>query len=232
VYSVGNQIVEAIRTHQHMDDKQARSRAIEVIKQVGLPNPDKIYRSYPHQLSGGMRQRAMIAMALSCNPALLIADEPTTALDVTTAAQILDELRDLQRQFSTSIMIITHDLGVIAHMADDVIVMYLGQIVEHGTVRQVLKQPKHPYTQGLLKSIPSLGPQAKETLVPIEGSVMEPINLPAGCRFRDRCPARFEKCTQDVPLFRLEGSRQVRCWLYEQDGVEVQNVTNAASQAG
>jgi oligopeptide/dipeptide ABC transporter ATP-binding protein len=231
VYSVGNQIVEAIKLHQGVDKKGAYERAIRVIEQVRLPNPDKVYRSYPHQLSGGMRQRAMIAMALSCNPALLIADEPTTALDVTTAAQILDLLRDLQHEFNTSIMIITHDMGVIAQMADEVMVMYLGQVVEYGTVRDIFKEPRHPYTRGLLRSIPQLGLRAKEALVPIEGSVLEPIDLPPGCRFADRCPARFPKCAEDPPLVRLGELREVRCWLYEENDSEGNHVSHTARDA-
>jgi peptide/nickel transport system ATP-binding protein len=232
VYSVGNQIVEAIRLHQGVNKKAAYERAVRVLDQVGLPNPDKVFQSYPHQLSGGMRQRAMIAMALSCNPSLLIADEPTTALDVTIAAQILDLLKQLQREFNTSIMIITHDMGVIAQMSDEVMVMYLGQVVEYGTVRDIFKAPMHPYTRGLLQSIPQLGPRAKEDLVPIEGSVLEPINLPPGCRFADRCPARFHQCAADPPLFQLGELRQVRCWLYEADATEGNHVNNTVHDAG
>jgi peptide/nickel transport system ATP-binding protein len=224
VYSVGSQIVEAIRLHQGLDKKRAYERALHVIEQVRLPNPDKVYRSYPHQLSGGMRQRTMIAMALSCNPALMIADEPTTALDVTTAAQILFLLRDLEREFNTSIMIITHDMGVIAQMADEVMVMYLGQVAEYGPVRDIFKNPLHPYTRGLLRSIPHLGPRAKEELVPIEGSVLEPINLRPGCRFADRCQSRFNKCAEDPPLFHVGERNEVRCWLYAEQSIEANHV--------
>ena len=218
VYSIGDQIMEAIILHQNMDKQAARWKAIEMLAKVGFPNPESNVDAYPHQLSGGMRQRAMIAMALSCNPALLIADEPTTALDVTTQAQILDLMRELQKEFNTAIMIITHDMGVIASMADEVVVMYLGQIVEQGTVRDVFKRYLHPYTEGLLKSMPHIGSRAKEPLVPIEGSVLEPINLPKRCRFAARCSRRMDKCEEEPPLFHVGGKHQVRCWLYEKNG--------------
>lgn len=217
VYSIGDQIVEAIILHQNMDKQAARWGAIEMLAKVGFPNPESNVDTYPHQLSGGMRQRAMIAMALSCNPALLIADEPTTALDVTTQAQILDLIRELQKEFNTAIMIITHDMGVIASVADEVMVMYLGQIVEQGTVREIFKRHLHPYTEGLLKSMPHIGSRAKESLVPIEGSVSEPINLPKRCRFAARCSARRDRCEEKPPLFHIEGRHRVRCWLYEKN---------------
>ena len=210
--------MEAIILHQNMDKQAARWKAIEMLAKVGFPNPESNVDAYPHQLSGGMRQRAMIAMALSCNPALLIADEPTTALDVTTQAQILDLMRELQKEFNTAIMIITHDMGVIASMADEVVVMYLGQIVEQGTVRDIFKRHLHPYTEGLLKSMPHIGSKAKEPLVPIEGSVLEPINLPKRCRFAARCSKRMNKCEEEPPLFHVGGKHWVRCWLYEKNG--------------
>ena len=218
VYSIGDQIMEAIILHQNMDKQAARWKAIEMLAKVGFPNPESNVDTYPHQLSGGMRQRAMIAMALSCNPALLIADEPTTALDVTTQAQILDLMRELQKEFNTAIMIITHDMGVIASMADEVVVMYLGQIVEQGTVRDIFKRHLHPYTEGLLKSMPHIGSKAKEPLVPIEGSVLEPINLPKRCRFAARCSKRMNKCEEEPPLFHVGEKHWVRCWLYEKNG--------------
>ena len=223
VFSIGDQIMETIMLHQNMDKRTARRGAIEMLSKVGFPNPESDVDTYPHQLSGGMSQRAMIAMALSCNPALLIADEPTTALDVTTQAQILDLMRKLQKEFNTAIMIITHDMGVIASMADEVMVMYLGQIVEYGTVRDIFKRHLHPYTKGLLRSMPHIGSKAKEPLVPIEGSVMEPINLPKRCRFAARCSARRDRCEEKSPLFRREGKHWVRCWLYEKNGKRVNN---------
>jgi len=217
VYTIGDQIAEAMILHQNMDKRAARWRAIEMLAKVGFPNPESNVDTYPHQLSGGMRQRAMIAMALSCNPALLIADEPTTALDVTTQAQILDLMKELQKEFNTAIMIITHDMGVIASMADEVMVMYLGQAVEYGTVRDIFKRHLHPYTEGLLKSMPHIGSRAKEPLVPIEGSVLEPINLPKRCRFAARCSRRMNKCQEEPPLFHVGGKHWVRCWLYEKN---------------
>jgi peptide/nickel transport system ATP-binding protein len=171
-------------------------------------------RQYPHELSGGQAQRVMIAMALACNPELLIADEPTTALDVTIQAQILDLMRELREKVDTSIILITHDMGVVAEMADSVIVMYAGQVVEHAEVRAIFADPKHPYTVGLLNSMPVLG-QVKDELEVIPGTVPSLMNPPEGCRFAPRCPRRFEKCDQPVPLFALDDGRKVRCWLYE-----------------
>ena len=221
VYSIGDQIMEAIMLHQMVDKQTAHKRVIEMLDRVGFPNPESSVDTYPHQLSGGMCQRAMIAMALSCNPALLIADEPTTALDVTTQAQILDLMRELQREFNTAIMIITHDIGVIASMTDEVMVMYLGQVVEYGTVRDIFKRYLHPYIDGLLKSMPHIGSKAKQPLVPIEGSVLEPIDLPKRCRFADRCPARMDKCEEEPPLFWMRGKHWVRCWLCEKNGERI-----------
>ena len=215
VYTIGNQIMEAITLHQHLRKKEARKKAIEMLHAVGIPNPEQRVDEYPHQLSGGMRQRAMIAMALSCNPSLLIADEPTTALDVTIQAQVLDLMNGLRTDFDTAIMFITHDLGVIADMADDVVVMYLGKIVERSDVRSVFHEPKHPYTQGLMNSIPSLATQ-KERLVPIKGVVPDPFEVPVGCGFEPRCPHAMEICkTKIPPLKEVANQHWGACWLYE-----------------
>lgn len=220
VYSIGEQIMEAIMLHQNVNREEARKRAIEMLDKVGIPSPEKRIDEYPHQLSGGMRQRVMIAMALSCNPSLLIADEPTTALDVTIQAQILELMKGLQKDFNTSIMIITHNLGVVAELANDVMVMYLGEVVEYGNVRDIFKKRLHPYTDGLFKSTPHLGKSAKQPLTPIPGSVPEPIDLPKSCRFLPRCNFRFERCNESPPLFTLENGHKVRCWLYEDSGVK------------
>ncbi len=221
VYSIGDQIMEAIMLHQNVDREEARKRAIEMLDKVGIPSPEKRIDEYPHQLSGGMRQRVMIAMALSCNPSLLIADEPTTALDVTIQAQILELMKALQKDFNASIMIITHNLGVVAELANDVMVMYLGEVVEYGNVRDIFKKRLHPYTDGLFKSTPHLGKNAKQPLTPIQGSVPEPIDLPKSCRFLPRCNFRFERCNESPPLFILENGHKVKCWLYEDSGVKV-----------
>ncbi len=211
VHTIGNQIGEAIELHQEVGKNEARERSIDTLRKVRLPNPERQVDAYPHELSGGMRQRAMIAMALSCNPSLLIADEPTTALDVTVQAQILDLMRQLQEEIHMSIMLITHDLGVVANMADFVAVMYLGKVVEYADVRTVFKNPKHPYTQGLLKSIPQVG--RKERLVPIEGSVPDPFEVPTGCSFSPRCPQAMDRCREDPPLLDIGSGHQVSCWL-------------------
>ncbi|MEZ4834660.1 MAG: ABC transporter ATP-binding protein, partial [Caldilineaceae bacterium] len=189
VHTVGKQIAEAISLHQKVDKREARTRTITLLQQVGIPNADQRFDEYPHQFSGGMRQRAMIAMALSCQPRLLIADEPTTALDVTIQAQILEIMQDLRRDLGMAILIITHDLGVIAEMADDVAVMYMGKIVEKGDVDTIFNRPLHPYTVGLMRSIPELGQRNKERLTPIPGSVPDPFSIPPGCAFSARCPA-------------------------------------------
>lgn len=214
VYTIGNQIVEAIVLHQHLSKKEARNKAIAMLEAVGIPSPERRVGEYPHQLSGGMRQRAMIAMALSCRPALLIADEPTTALDVTIQSQVLDLMNELRAEFKTSIMFITHDLGVIAHMADNVIVMYLGRIVESATVVDIFDNPRHPYTQGLLNSIPSLNVSRKKRLVPIKGIVPDPIGAHEGCGFEPRCPKAREICKSRVPgLTEIEPNHLAACWL-------------------
>ncbi len=214
VFTIGYQIMEAIMLHQKVSKKEARQKAIEMLRQVGIPLPEQRVDEYPHQLSGGMRQRAMIAMALSCNPSLLIADEPTTALDVTIQAQVLDLMRDLQKKFRTAIMLITHDLGVVAEMCEEVVVMYLGKVVEHAPVRPLYHDPKHPYTQGLLKSIPSLATK-KERLEPIKGVVPDPLDAPPGCPFHPRCPHAMEICTREMPTLKEVGQdHQAACWLY------------------
>ncbi|MFH8796738.1 ABC transporter ATP-binding protein [Streptomyces sp. NPDC017941] len=187
-YSIGKQIVEAYRVHHDVDKKVARKRAIDMLDRVGIPEPNKRVDAYPHEFSGGMRQRAMIAMALVNNPELLIADEPTTALDVTVQAQILDLIRDLQKEFGSAVIMITHDLGVVAEMADDLLVMYGGRCVERGTAQQVFYEPQHPYTWGLLGSMPRIDREQTERLVPVKGSPPSLINLPSGCAFNPRCP--------------------------------------------
>ena len=215
VYTIGNQIMEAIILHQKLDKKEAKKKAIEMLRAVGIPLPEQRVDEYPHQLSGGMRQRAMIAMARSCNPSLLIADEPTTALDVTIQAQVLELMNDLRREFQAAIQFITHDLGVIAGMADDVVVMYLGRIVEGSTVDKVFHDPKHPYTQGLMNSIPSLASR-KDRLEPIKGVVPDPFEVPAGCGFEPRCPHAMEICKTKMPeLKEVAPGHEAACWLYE-----------------
>jgi oligopeptide transport system ATP-binding protein len=214
VYTIGSQIIESIVLHQRLSRKNARQKAIEMLRQVHIPLPEQRVREYPHQLSGGMRQRAMIAMALSCNPALLIADEPTTALDVTIQAQVLELMNALRREFRAAIQFITHDLGVIAGMADDVAVMYLGRIVEAAPVHEIYHAPKHPYTQGLMHSVPSLA-RKKERLVPIEGVVPDPIDVPPGCGFEPRCPKRMEICKEKAPPLENVGpGHTAACWLH------------------
>jgi len=192
----------------------ARLKTIEMLQAVRIPLPEQRIDEYPHQLSGGMRQRAMIAMALSCNPALLIADEPTTALDVTIQAQVLELMNDLRRKFRTAILFITHDLGVIASMTDDVAVMYLGKIIEIGPVRPIFYNPRHPYTQGLMNSIPSLTARTKERLVAIEGVVPGPLEAPQGCGFGPRCPRAKEICAREIPVLQeVAPGHRVACWL-------------------
>jgi oligopeptide/dipeptide ABC transporter ATP-binding protein len=215
VYRIGEQIVEAIQAHEKVDKRTARTRTIELLRQVGIPNPETRVDDFPHQFSGGMRQRAMIAMALSCNPAILIADEPTTALDVTIQAQIVELVSRLKDDFDSAVIFITHDLGVIADIADEIIVMYAGRVVEHGTKRDIFYDPQMPYTWGLLGSIPRLDRPRPERLHTIEGMPPSLINLPEGCKFRPRCPHAFEKCRQEPELEnRVEtGGHLDRCWL-------------------
>jgi peptide/nickel transport system ATP-binding protein len=212
VHTIGRQIVEAIRAHSDMSPEQAKARAIEVLELVRIPSAAQRFDDFPHHLSGGMRQRVMIAMALACEPALLIADEPTTALDVTIQAQILELLRDLQQRLGMAILIITHDLGVIAELADEVIVMYAGRIVESAPVQALFADPQHPYTIGLLGSIPRLDVD-RERLSTIEGTVPSPANQPAGCRFAPRCPFADARChAEEPPLRELGTAHRVACW--------------------
>lgn len=214
VYTIGSQIMEAIMLHQNMDKKAAREKCIEMLNLVGIPRAAEVVDDYPHQFSGGMRQRAMIAMALSCNPKLLIADEPTTALDVTIQAQIIELMKELKEKLNTAIMLITHDLGVVAEMADHVIVMYAGRVVEEANVVDLFKDPKHPYTVGLMKSKPSLEGGAKRLDV-IPGSVPNPLAMPKGCSFHPRCSHAMEICQKQIPeLEEISLGRKVRCWLY------------------
>jgi peptide/nickel transport system ATP-binding protein len=215
VYKVGDQIIEAILTHEQIPKRDARRRTVELLRQVGIPNPDQRVDDYPHQFSGGMRQRAMIAMALSCNPDILIADEPTTALDVTIQAQILELIDKLKDDFDSSVILITHDLGVVADVADEIIVMYAGRVVERGSKRELFYDPQHPYTWGLLGSIPRLDRPKPKKLHSIEGMPPSLINLPQGCKFRPRCPHAFDKCNEEPGLENHVEERHHldRCWL-------------------
>ncbi|NLW22959.1 MAG: ABC transporter ATP-binding protein [Tissierellia bacterium] len=216
VFTVGYQIEEVLMLHQKLEEKEAREKAIEMIRLVGIPNPDRIVDEYPHQLSGGMRQRIMIAMALACHPRLLIADEPTTALDVTIQAQILELMNDLKNRLNTSIMLITHDLGVIAEMADHVIVMYSGKVVEDAPIGELFKNPRHPYTVGLMNSIPSLVKEGQR-LDTIPGRVPNPLYLPKGCYFHPRCKYAVEECRHVQPELRNIGpGHKVACLRAEE----------------
>jgi peptide/nickel transport system ATP-binding protein len=211
-FTVGNQLVEAIRAHRKVTPAEARSRAIEMLRKVRIPSPEQRIDEYPHKLSGGMRQRVMIAMALACEPRLLIADEPTTALDVTIQAQVLDLMRTLREETGTAIILITHDLGVVAEVADDVAVMYAGRIVEKAPVAQLFARPQHPYTIGLLGSIPSMHVE-QERLHAIDGQVPTPMTHIEGCRFAPRCPFAVAKCrAEDPPLMDMGGQQQAACW--------------------
>ncbi len=217
VFTIGEQIAEAVRIHGRGDETKAKARAIEMLERVGVSLARQRYDAYPHEMSGGMRQRVMIAMALSCDPALLIADEPTTALDVTIQAQILDLLRKLKAEEGCALMLITHDLGVIAEMADDVVVMYAGEIVESAAVEPLFERPAHPYTRGLLASIPQLGTTKESRLNVIRGSVPNPLFYPKACRFEPRCPYAMPVCREHrPPLATVEPGREVRCFLYDE----------------
>ena len=216
IIKVGNQIVEAIMLHQNFSINEAKNKAIEMLDTVGIPAANEKFNEYPHQLSGGMRQRVMIAMALSCEPKLLIADEPTTALDVTIQAQVLKLMNELQSQYKSAIMFITHDLGVIAQMADEVIVMYLGKIIESAPVKKLFLNPKHPYTQGLLESIPALNKKSTEELFQINGNVPNPLNVIKGCEFFSRCTRAMDICKHQNPNTQsIEKNHITSCWLYE-----------------
>ncbi|MFP9129760.1 ABC transporter ATP-binding protein [Niallia sp. BSM11] len=231
VFTIGNQMVELIRLHMDYNAKEAKSYAVEMLQKVGIPRAEVIIDEYPHALSGGMRQRVMIAMALSCKPKLLIADEPTTALDVTIQAQILELMKSLKKESNTSIMMITHDLGVIAEMADKVIVMYAGQVVEEADVFTLFDEPKHPYTKGLIDSIPHLEYDSDEKLYSIPGSVPTLQQMPKGCRFHTRCPYAMEKCIAErPPHVEVDGNSEhkVRCWLYDEAGSKTSTHTSGS----
>ncbi|RNF38103.1 ABC transporter ATP-binding protein [Planococcus salinus] len=217
VYTVGQQISEALILHQNMSKKEAAVRSVELLKLVGIPSPDKRVKNYPFELSGGMRQRVMIAMSLACNPEILIADEPTTALDVTIQAQILELIKDLQERLGMSVIFITHDLGVVAETCDYVAVMYAGQVVEYADVRTLFKEPKLPYTIGLLNSLPRHDIE-QDKLEPIQGNVPSPHNMPVGCRFAPRCPAATDLCRAKMPKLETdENGNQIRCWIYSEE---------------
>jgi oligopeptide/dipeptide ABC transporter ATP-binding protein len=217
VFTIGYQIGESLEIHQGLKGKVKRDKIIEMLKLVKIPRPEKVIDEYPHHLSGGMRQRVMIAIALSCNPELLIADEPTTALDVTIQAQILNLMKELTENLGTSIMFITHDLGVIAEMADDVAIMYFGKIVEEGSVSDILNNPKHPYTIGLIKARPD-NYSEEEGFYYIKGRVPSFRNMPGGCAFYDRCDSKMDICKNSMPdLYECVNDRKIRCWLYNDD---------------
>jgi oligopeptide/dipeptide ABC transporter ATP-binding protein len=222
VFTVGEQIAEALRLHRKLDRKMAQEAAIEAMREVSIPSPERRINDYPHQLSGGMRQRVMIAMALACDPELLIADEPTTALDVTIQAQILELLDELRKTRKLAVLLITHDLGVVAEVADRVCVMYTGKIVEESGVDAIFENPKHPYTQGLLRSVPKLTVEGVERAVrleTIEGTVPSPTNLPEGCHFAPRCKFRMDRCVHgEIPLYPTSDGALVRCVLYDEEG--------------
>ena len=230
VYTIGNQIMEMILEHEKMSRREARERAIEMLKLVGIPAAEKRIDSYPHEFSGGMRQRVMIALALSCNPKLLIADEPTTALDVTIQAQILNLIKKLNRQFGMTTMLITHDLGVVATVCDKVAVMYGGLIMEYGTADEIFYHPRHPYTMGLLGSIPHVDGGEKRRLIPIDGTPPDLINPPKGCPFSTRCKYCMNVCTQEQPPYFEEDKHRTMCWLL--DGEAPKNSDYEMRKAG
>jgi len=215
VYTVGEQIAEAVRVHLRLPPRGARDRAVEMLAKVGIPSPERRVDDYPHQMSGGMRQRVMIAMALSCNPKLLIADEPTTALDVTIQAQILDLIRSLQRELGMAVLMITHDLGVVAETAHRVVVMYAGKIAETADVEELFARPRHPYTRGLFRSIPSIAGRTRR-LETIEGTVPNPLEFPSGCKFHTRCRFATEHCkAHEPPLLEIAPGHETACWLLD-----------------
>jgi oligopeptide transport system ATP-binding protein len=221
--TVGKQITEGLRKHQKMNHRQAIERAIEILTLVGVPNPDKRVTQYPHEFSGGMRQRAMIAISLACNPKLLVADEPTTALDVTIQAQILDLMKDIQSKLGTSIILITHDLGVVANMADRIIVMYAGKVVETGTADDIYYRPQHPYTWGLLQSVPKIDAVHKQQLIPITGTPPDLFSPPIGCAFADRCPHAMKICHAENPeMYHFNNDEhRVSCWLLHSEAPKI-----------
>lgn len=216
VFTIGDQLIEGIRLHNNLTKKQAKKRAISNLKLVGLPRSEQLMGEYPHQLSGGMRQRVMIAMAMACEPEVLLADEPTTALDVTIQAQILDLMKKLNRERNTSIILITHDLGVVSEVCDRIVVMYAGKVVEEGTVKSLYKNPKHPYTNGLIQSVPDIR-QKKERLYSIPGNVPKPTAEQNSCMFADRCRHVFDRCRSEMPeLTETNSGQKVRCFLFEE----------------
>ena len=233
VYRVGDQIVEAILTHEDVGKRTARQRTVELLRRVGIPNPNQRVDDYPHQFSGGMRQRAMIAMALSCNPDILIADEPTTALDVTIQAQIIELIDQLKDDFNSAVILITHDLGVVADVANEILVMYAGRVVERGPKRSIFYDPQHPYTWGLLGSIPRLDRPKGGRLASIKGMPPSLINLPKGCKFRPRCPHAFDRCVEEPDLRnRVEERRQLdRCWLSVDEKRDLRKATIKGQEA-
>jgi oligopeptide/dipeptide ABC transporter ATP-binding protein len=240
VYTVGDQIAEAIELHEHVSRKQAWANVVEMMTRVKIPDAERRARDYPHQLSGGMRQRVMIAMALSCKPKLLIADEPTTALDVTIQAEILELLKGLRDDFELSMLLITHDLGVVAETADRVAVMYAGRIVEEAPVRQIFSNPRHPYTEGLLRSVPRLTEEGikRRRLETIEGTVPNLLHLPEGCKFAPRCAYVIDECTaHDIPLLQVDDERKARCIRHDLVGSDSakthpERVRRSAANAG
>ncbi|WP_165975108.1 ABC transporter ATP-binding protein [Nonomuraea deserti] len=216
LFTIGDQLVEALRAHRPMARRAARARAVELLREVGLPDPERRVRAYPHELSGGQQQRVMVAIALTCEPALLIADEPTTALDVTVEAQILELLRTMQREHGMALLLITHDMAVVAEMADRVVVMYAGRVVEQGPVAEVLRSPRNPYTRALIDSIPTPATPRDQPMPAIAGSVPTPAEAPAGCRFHPRCPSVLDRCSEaEPPLYELRPGRASRCWLHD-----------------
>jgi len=231
VYTVGNQLMEPLQLHLGLDHKQAFQRAVDLLKRVGIPGAEERINAYPHQFSGGMRQRVMIAIALACNPKVLLADEPTTALDVTIQAQILDLMVGLNRDFGTAIILITHDLGVVAEVCKRVVVMYAGKIVEVGQSSILFPNPQHPYTMGLLKSVPALGDNVKEKLKPIGGLPPDLLAPPKGCRFRPRCPRAQEKCLEQPPLIESAPGQRAACWFPGEAYAYLETQNEQATQA-
>lgn len=231
VYTIQNQIVEVIRRHTDLNKEDARKKAIEMLHKVGIPEPEKRITSYPHEFSGGMRQRAMIATAMSCDPKLLIADEPTTALDVTIQAQILELMKKLISEMGASIILITHDLGVIAEICTDIIVMYGGMMMEKGTIDEIFYNPQNPYTVGLHNSIPKMHASQKDRLIPIDGSPPDLLLPPAGCPFSPRCPHAMSVCVEEMPpMFKLGGTHGSACWLLHENAPEVKGYTKGGGE--